>query len=150
MKNKELSNLDLNLCSVEKTLQNLWKWYSFTLLKNVSPLTMEKDFFKKWDIVRIDEINVKEHHDSIKVEFSIIRDWKTATWLKMSWWIFLSYFLTSLEKENVILSETIDKNKDKIIEIIEDKKDKKKIVKEEKKIYKLLGFFWKKNKKAKD
>lgn len=148
MKKRELSNLDLNLCSVDKTLQNLWEWYSFTLLKNVSPLTMEKDFFKKWDIVIINEIIVKEHHDSIKVEFSIIRDWKTATWFKMSWGIFLSYFLTSLEKENVILSETINKNKDKIVEIIEDKKDKKKIVKKEKKISKLLEFFGKKNKKS--
>ncbi len=102
--------------SKRKTLSNLWEWYSFELKNKVTALWIKEGTFKKWDIITIKKIilkNDKPHHVCIEV----IRDSKAINEINMSWWVFLNNFINNINRTDII-EKDIDKTKSKIDTII--------------------------------
>lgn len=143
------NNLSVNTCDLEKTISNLSTWDEIILEKDITPLTMKKDFFQKWDKLIIEEIieNWNENW-TITIKFIQLREkdkkWKKMSELFMSWWVFLSYFLNSIDKEKIKMLDLTDKTKKEVKTIIEENKVSKK---EKKKWFDILQIFNKKHKK---
>ncbi len=160
MNKAQSHNINFNSCAVEKTLEKLWEWFQFSLNKDFTPITMQKDYWKNkteffliWDDIKIDNINASDKHTTIEVKFTHTRDWKEVSKMSMSGAIFLQYFLSSIDVENIVLNEVTDKVKVKVEQLLDDidnTKDKQ-IKKAEKKwgldILKIFKFK-KKNKKS--
>lgn len=160
MNKPQSHNIDLNKCAIEKTLVKLWEWFQFSLEKDFTPITMQKDYLKNkknfflvWDEIIINKINIREKNQTIEVKFTHTREWKETSKMEMSWAIFLQYFLSSIDVENIVLNEVTDKVKEKVEQLITDigNTKNKQIKKAEKKwgldILKIFKFK-KKNKKS--
>lgn len=153
--NKEKSHcINLNSCAVEKTLLKLNENRRFILNKEFKVLSLKhKDWwkFKIWDEVVIDNIIIKGNNETIKVNFTHYRNSNEVEKMEMSWAIFLSYFLSSIDLENIVLNDVTEEVKDKVEKLVDDidHLKKKQIKKEEEKWwFKLLKLF--KKKKSKD
>ncbi|MDP2090037.1 MAG: hypothetical protein Q8K30_00440 [Candidatus Gracilibacteria bacterium] len=160
MNKPQSHNIDLNKCAIEKTLVKLGEGFQFSLEKDFTPITMQKDYLKNkknfflvGDEIIINKINIREKNQTIEVKFTHTREGKETSKMEMSGAIFLQYFLSSIDVENIVLNEVTDKVKEKVEQLITDigNTKNKQIKKAEKKggldILKIFKFK-KKNKKS--
>lgn len=106
--------------SKRKTLENIWEWYEITLKNKLSVLWIKEWTFKKWDIIKINEIKLKKdkpHH----VKFSVKRGWEKIKDLEMSGWVFLKAFIESINPKDIIY-KTQEDSKEEVKNIL-NKKD---------------------------
>ena len=146
--NSWLNKIDINSCNNQKTLENLWIWYTITLKKDVSPYWMKRDYFEKWDKIKINNILIGENTDTILVTFTHFKNWKEISIIKMSSWIFLLNFVTSINESDIILEEVKENTKKKVDTTISKDEEKKAIEKDNyrKHWFNILKIFKKKKK----
>ena len=149
---------DFNTCDEEKTLLKLNRLYVITLEKDVTPLCFKKGHFKKWDKIKIVNIERENWSIALTVTFDHYREEKIFEKnSRLGWWVFLSSFLSSINPDDIVVREVTNTIKDEVKEIVEkwhhDKKwhkhDKEEKEKKEKKWIKILDLFKKKKKKPK-